>query len=111
MNRDKNEYITKKEFKKIMRKFKEKKPNISVIIDNGIVKIDDKVIAKIGPEQITDYVYESSDNGYYKSIIYPDKIYKLTESKVNEKYFCLFSDDDGDYFTSVNSIAITPCQQ
>ena len=111
MNRDKKEYVTKKEFEDTIRKLKRKKTNISVIIDNGIVKVGDKVIAKIEPEKITDYVYELNNNGSYKSIIYPDKTYEPADFEVNKKYFCLLLDDDGDYFTSVDSIAITQCQQ
>lgn len=109
MNKDKNEYVTKKEFENIIRKLKRKKTNVSVIIDNDTVKVDDKIIAKIEPEKITDYVYKSNDDECYKSIIYPYKTYESDDDfEVNKKYFCLLLDNDGNYFADVDSISITP---
>lgn len=102
MNRNLDEYVTKKEFKKVVRKLKSKKSDVAVVIDDESIKVGDEIIAKIKPEKITDYVYESNENGYYQSIIYPLKIY--TEFESGKNYYCLVLDEHEKFFTKVEQL-------
>ena len=88
MNRNKDEYVTRKELEKELRKIKGKKP---------VVTIETK--------KITDYVYEVGKEEY-QSIIFPNKKYNptLTPNKKNENYFQLISEGNDKYFNNVKEI-------